>query len=205
MGWEFARVVCYTMCSFLPNTVLLGWSFFSPYWINDKSNNGTTECFRGVLFNVGCVDEDKRLGDAVLGLLIAYFACIVLGLMAYLRCYQYWCNEEEDTVKGYYGCCEGCFVIYGMYFYTFSGAFGLIACQIVNVVNSDHEKGLAFYLCFAAGFYPFIQTCFMSCVIPLVIENIQKEKKDCVIRARQEVTSYVIYGSNPSSEGVVMG
>ncbi|XP_078340120.1 uncharacterized protein LOC144627311 isoform X3 [Crassostrea virginica] len=99
MGWEFARVVCYTMCSFLPNTVLLGWSFFSPYWINDKSNNGTTECFRGVLFNVGCVDEDKRLGDAVLGLLIAYFASIVLGLMAYLRCYQHWCNEEVSLAS----------------------------------------------------------------------------------------------------------
>ncbi|XP_078340157.1 uncharacterized protein LOC144627315 isoform X2 [Crassostrea virginica] len=191
MGWEFARVVCYTMCSFLPNTVLLGWSFFSPYWINDKSNNGTTECFRGVLFNVGCVDEDKRLGDAVLGLLIAYFASIVLVLMAYLICYQHLCNEEVDTVVGEDIGCEG--------------VFDLIACQIVNSVNSDHEKGLAFYLCFAAGFYPFIQTCFMSCVIPLVIENVQKEKKDCVIRARQEVTSYVIYGSNPSNEGVVMG
>ncbi|XP_078340112.1 uncharacterized protein LOC144627311 isoform X2 [Crassostrea virginica] len=145
------------------------------------------------------------LGDAVLGLLIAYFASIVLGLMAYLRCYQHWCNEEVDTVVGEDIGCEGVCGIYVMCFYFFSGVFGLIACQIVNSVNSDHEKGLAFYLCFAAGFYPFIQTCFMSCVIPLVIENVQKEKKDCVIRARQEVTSYVIYGSNPSNEEVVMG
>lgn len=45
----------------------------------------------------------------------------------------------------------------------------------------------------------------MFCVIPLVIENIIQEKKDCAKRARQEVTSYVIYGSNPSSKGVVMG
>ena len=59
MGLEYVKGICYILCSFLPNTGLLSWSLFSLYWIKDKSNNGTTECFRGVLFNVGCLDEDK--------------------------------------------------------------------------------------------------------------------------------------------------
>ena len=37
------------------------------------------------------------------------------------------------------------------------GAFGIIACLNVGGVDSDHEKGSAYYLCLATCFYPPIQ------------------------------------------------
>ncbi|XP_078340174.1 uncharacterized protein LOC144627321 [Crassostrea virginica] len=204
MGLEYVKGICYILCLFLPNTGLLSWSLFSPYWINDKSNNGTTECFRGVLFNVGCLDEDKRLGDLVLGLLIANIACIVLGLMAHLCFFLSAADDEDGT--GTRGCCLincfwGCVI---SCIYPYSGYFAYMACLSINGKFKNQEKGLAYHLCFATTIYPIIQSFFMCCVLSHVIDNIKKKKIDSDLRARQEVTSYVIYGSNPSSEGVVM-
>lgn len=54
MGSESAMVVCCIICLLLPSVVLQSCGFFSPYWIK---HNSTTECFRGVVYNMGCPDN----------------------------------------------------------------------------------------------------------------------------------------------------
>ena len=54
MASESVVVVCCLSCLLLPSIVLQGFGLFSSQWINNKSNNITSECFRGVIIDSGC-------------------------------------------------------------------------------------------------------------------------------------------------------
>lgn len=131
-------------CLFLPCTVLQTCGIFSPYWMQDPHNR---ECFRGILYSVGCPDYNPGLGPLVTGLQIFAFLFMILSTAGTV--FYVFCTNGED-----YSCGEKCF--HCMFcFYPFAGILGIAGCIIA--IHYYSINGWGFYLCLVASCYILLQ------------------------------------------------
>lgn len=195
MGSESAMVVCCIICLLLPSVVLQSCGFFSPYWIK---HNSTTECFRGVVYNMGCPDNVEGLGAAVLGLQVTSFVIIVLTSISTI--YFICCNSsDDDDDDDETGCCTilgGCMVC----LYPVAGVLGFSGCMVVVANFGDHDKGWAFFLCLAASCYVILEMFLCYCTLCMRAKN--GEQNGGGGESGQEVTQY---GNDNRAGGMVVG
>ncbi|XP_022289501.2 uncharacterized protein LOC111101339 [Crassostrea virginica] len=196
MGSESVLVGCCISCLLLPSIVLQSCGFFSPYWIYYKSDNSTTECFRGVLYNRGCSDDVKGLGATILGLQATSFAIIVSTTLACIGFIC--CNRNDDDDDDDVGCCAmlgGCMLC----LYPVAGIIGFSGCMVVVADFGDHDKGWAFYVSLSASCYVIVQLMICCCLL------CKKKKEDGGSSGESGGREVTQYESNPSSGGVVVG
>nr|XP_022290261.1 uncharacterized protein LOC111101899 [Crassostrea virginica] len=152
---------CCLIFFLLSSVVLQSSGFFSPYWINYKSNNGTTECFRGVLYNSGCPDYVNRLGATVLVFQAASLVIILWTTLTFIRAIYCNGNDDDDEDIGRCALLSGCMI----YLYPVSGIIGFSGCTLVANNFGEYKKGWAFYISFVASCYVILQLFFYCWVI----------------------------------------
>ncbi|XP_078316931.1 uncharacterized protein LOC144620381 isoform X2 [Crassostrea virginica] len=110
---------------FLISFVLQFCGTCSPYWIKD--NNGTSDCFRGVVYNQGCPDGTEAI------YCICFFSCA--------RCI----DDDDDE-----GSCVKSLNV-AIFLYLVTGVLGLIGCILAFVNFEDNTKGWSLFVSLAAA------------------------------------------------------
>lgn len=153
MASESAEAFPGLLSCVLPNLLLQTIGFFSPYWIK---NDTTTECYRGVVYNVNCPNNVEGLGNAVIGLQATFLAIIVITAISspFLLC-----SKDESECSN--------FVRWWFLVYLISGVLGFTGCMIV-VYNFNNYRW-SFYLCLVASCFVMLQM--------VVCENMRKERE----------------------------
>ncbi|XP_078316926.1 uncharacterized protein LOC144620381 isoform X1 [Crassostrea virginica] len=130
---------------FLISFVLQFCGTCSPYWIKD--NNGTSDCFRGVVYNQGCPDGTEGLGDTILKLQITSFGILILVAIyciCFFSCAR--CIDDDDDE----GSCVKSLNV-AIFLYLVTGVLGLIGCILAFVNFEDNTKGWSLFVSLAAA------------------------------------------------------
>lgn len=178
-------------CLLLPSFVLQSCGLFLPFWI---SVNATSECHRGIFYNLRCPADTKGLGSLIIGLQTTSFVIIVLTTVSTI--WAMYRDRDGDPE----GCsCKGLSTSM-ICFYPFAGLIGIAGCVVVMVEYGDYDKGWAFYLSFAASCYVIFEVVFCCCFSYNRRESTKSEESD--MRRVQEAAKY---GSNSGSRRVTIG
>nr|XP_022295850.1 uncharacterized protein LOC111105761 [Crassostrea virginica] len=193
----------------LPGIVLLACGLFSPYWVNYKSNNITSECYRGVISNSGCPDGISGLGVTILGLEATSFTVVVFTTIACLALICWNDNSDDDNDEDSDGD-SGCCTLFGGFLiclYPIAGIIGFAGCMVVVSEFKDHSKGWAFYVSLVASLLIILQIIICCCIFCVNC----KDEKNSTSQDRGDTepasqpTSYTISAESQPSQKYEVG